>query len=128
MKLSYAFSGLIVATGLATSAMAQDCSRPQSPAVPDGSAATEQQMGEAHQAIKAFMASTDTYLSCLEGENKSFAAEKAKDTATPEKDRQKQIQEKNSAITIQHNAAVDEMQRVAGEFNNSIRAFKAKNP
>lgn len=128
MKFTSALSAAALTAMLATSAMAQECTSASAPTVPDGRTATEQQMADTHQAIKTYMGATDAYLSCLEDQGKRVAQELNQDKSLSDKERQSKLQAANGEITAKHNAAVDEMQRVAGEFNAAVRAFKAANP
>jgi hypothetical protein len=90
-----------------------ECARESAPTVPDGSAASLEEMTAAQQAVKAFVASGNAYLECLAAEGTAAPADEAPEL-------------KNARIE-KHNAAVDEMSDVANRFNGAIQAFKAKN-
>lgn len=79
--------------------------------VPDGKAATMNEMVTAQKQVKQYVAAMDDYLSCIDGELKS-----AGDDAPAEF---------KALMTNRHNAAVGEMQAVAGAFNEQVRAYKA---
>ncbi len=89
-----------------------DCSRPDAPAIPDGSKATKEQMIEGQQAVKAYMAGTNQYLECL--------TQQSKDSAETDTDETK-------AVRLQsYNAAVTDMEEVAASFNGEIKKWKAQ--
>lgn len=114
MKLSYALSCLLLAAGITTSAVADECSLPAAPALPDGKTATEEQMIGGQKAVKDFMATTDTYLACIE----KAEAQVKKEEMTPER-QQDYVQ--------RYNSAVDVMEGVAAQFNQAVRDYKAAN-
>jgi hypothetical protein len=82
--------------------------------VPDGKAATMDQMVDAQKKVKEYMAGMDDYLSCIDGELKT-AGDDAPD-------------EFKALMTQRHNTAVAEMEAVAGAFNEQVRAFKGAHP
>jgi hypothetical protein len=57
---------------LALQASAAACTYPPEIEVPDGRTATEAQMREANKAIKDYMAAVDSYLACLDDEEKAL--------------------------------------------------------
>lgn len=81
-------------------------------AVPDGASASEDEMVAAQQEVKAYMARVDDYLKCLDAEAAALG--------DAESDDQKLLHVKR------HNAAVDAMEQLANNFNEQIRAFKAR--
>ncbi len=100
----------------ANAAVAQ-CSYPEKSSVPNGLTATEAEMIEGQRAVKKFMADMDEYLACLESESES-----AKMT---EEDAEAALQHEAIAAK-KHNAAVDDMERLAAAFNEQVRAFKGR--
>jgi hypothetical protein len=92
-----------------------DCAYPKAPeARPNGATASEQEMVAAMQAFKNYDAEVKAYGSCLEQETK----EKAAGTA--------QLMQLKTMQTKKLNAAVDELQTKAKEFNEQVRLFKAR--
>ena len=87
-------------TGLARA----ECALGSPPALPDGSKAAEAEMQAASAAVKKFMAETQDYMSCVEFEGKSGG----------------------SGWQKKYNDAVDQMQKLASEFNKQLKAFKSK--
>lgn len=96
----------------ATVAVAE-CTRDAAPAIPDGSAATLEDMQAAQQAMKAYMASSNAYLECLDKEGAAAGETEAEDA--------------RAARVANYNTAVDEQTAVADGFNAAVKAFKARN-
>ncbi len=113
-------AALAVAVILAPAAYA-DCSYPQAPTqLPDGSTATLKEMIAAMQAVKSYNEEMTAYLSCIELERDSRVAAAG---ATLTKQQKAELE----AIEIQkHNAAVDQLQAVANQFNAQVKVFKAR--
>lgn len=91
------------------------CEYPEKSPVPNGMTATEQDMLEGQRAVKSFMASMDEYLACLD--------EEAKVAISKEEDEEAQLQHHEIA-TKKHNAAVEDMEKLAASFNDQVRAYK----
>lgn len=103
-----------VAPCLLVAASALACETPTMVEVPDGATATAEQMVQARQQVTDYVAAMEDYLACVNEEIEA-AGEDA-----PEEFRALMIQ--------RHNAAVSEMETVAGAFNEELRAFRAANP
>ena len=125
MKFSLALSGMILATGLATGALAQNCSHPANPAVPNGKTATEQEMVQGQQAVKNFMADSNAYLACLEEEGASFRDQVVNDSSLSDDEKKDRLAKKDKEITEAHNGAVAKQEKVAAEFNEAVRDYRA---
>ena len=92
--------------------------------MPDGRTATLDQMKAAQASVKAYNASMDDYLKCIDAE-----APKASDiTADMTPDQKKQMQKKIEEGVKKHNAAVSDEEAVAARFNEQLKAYKAKQP
>ena len=87
----------------ATHAFGADCSLPSAPAVPNGAAASLDEMKGAQDSVKKFLVDTDDFLKCLDF---SHAADS----------------------TTKHNQAVDQMQKLASAFNDQLKAYKSAHP
>lgn len=98
---------------LCTAMAAAECTRDAAPAIPDGNTATLEDMQAGQQAIKAYVASANAYLECLDNE---AAAVGEDDT-----------DEAKAARLADYNATVDEQTSVAENFNKAVKAFKARN-
>ena len=123
MKLSTRVS--LVAALLVSGVSAQAaCVYPQAPQnLPNGATATKEQMLAAKSSITDYQKAVEgAYLPCLDQEKNTAVA--ALELSDPE------YATKKSAIEAIHakkyNAAVDELTAVAGQFNEEIKAYKAK--
>jgi len=86
------------------------CTFPIPIQVPSGKYATEEEMIDTQGRVKAYMASADAYLICLDEEMSAL-------TEAPSEE-QLRIRD------MRHNAAVDEMEKLAAQFNAEVRIFK----
>jgi hypothetical protein len=97
--------------------LAVACDYPQRASVPDGATATKEEMIQGQRSVKSYMAAMEEYLSCIESaEQETVAGNDNLD----EDARQQRI----AMFNKKYNAAVDEMNLVAAEFNMQVRAFK----
>lgn len=90
-----------------------DCPYPERVATPDGATATTEQLVDAQSLIKKYMAEMEAYLECLDREEAELGREPTADETQLHNQR--------------HNAAVDEMEQVAADFNEQVRAYKQQN-
>ncbi len=95
------------------------CDYPQRATVPDGATASKEEMIAGQKSVKAFMAEMEEYLSCIAAEEE--AAVLMLEDPTPEIKLQRQ-----NMLSKRHNAGVEDMEIIAAEFNNQVRAYKAK--
>ena len=98
---------------LYTSAANAACDYPQEVEIPDGATSSEQDMIAGRDAVQKYLAEMDEYLACLDAEAAAIGEEE-----TPE---QKQLH------VQRHNSAIDQMETVAAQFNEQLRAYKSKN-
>lgn len=99
---------LLVAVALTSGTAHADCKPPIAPSkVPDGATASEPEMMTAMQTLKRYDGDVNTFVKCLEFEVK--------------RDRLTSVEQ-----TKLHNAAIDQLQRIAGEFNGQVRVYKSK--
>ena len=106
----------------AAPAMAQSlCQEPIAPAAVDGSKATTAQMNGAHDDVVAFIKQSDDYQSCLlkELRDAKAAALKNKKDVDPSLE---------SAVDAKVSANQHLKEKIGGEFNAAVMAFKAKHP
>ena len=87
-----------------------DCKAPPSPELPDGASASTEQMVAGQTRVKAFVRDGQAYLKCV-------------DAVADDKDRT--TTDRNAAIA-EHNRMVGELERSAADFNDQLRAFKAR--
>jgi hypothetical protein len=95
------------------------CDYPQRASVPDGNTATKEEMIEGQRGVKAYIAAMEEYLACIESAEQDTVAG---NDDLDEEARQQRIEMFNK----KYNAAVDEMNLVAAEFNIQVRAFKER--
>lgn len=113
-------NSLLAATILIIAPAVFACDYPHRADVPDGTTATKDQMIEGQRGVKAYMSAMEEYLSCIEtAEQETVAGADDIDEAT----KQQRIEMYNK----KYNAAVDEMNLVAEEFNVQVRAYKERN-
>lgn len=95
------------------------CDYPQRASVPNGNSATKDEMIAGQKAVKAYMAAMDEYLACI-------ASEEEVAKAQIEDPSEEELQQRQLMLNKRHNAAVEEMEIVAANYNNAVRAYKAK--
>ncbi|MET0988769.1 MAG: hypothetical protein ABW034_25555 [Steroidobacteraceae bacterium] len=99
-----------------------ECTYPQAPAaLPDGKTATEAEMVEGMKAVKAYDKAVNDYLACLDNEKQSTLSSMGPDAP---KD---QVQQINAIHSKKYNAAVQELEQRAANFNEQVRAYKERN-
>ena len=95
------------------------CDYPHRADVPDGTTASKDEMIAGQRGIKTYMGAMEEYLSCIEAtEQKTVAGRDDPD----EEAKQQRIEMLNK----KYNAAVEEMNLVAEEFNVQVRAYKER--
>jgi hypothetical protein len=96
------------------------CDYPERVQIPNGSTATQDEMLGGQADVKQFVTKMEAYLECILKEEK--AARAAIEDLTPEVEMQRE-----DMLTKKYNAAVDEMEKTAANFNNEVQAYKARN-
>jgi len=102
---------------VAQSALA--CDYPNRIKIPNGTTATKEDMLEGQRGVKQFVADMQVYLECIVQEEKTARAAMENLSAEDEQQREDMLNKK-------YNAAVDEMERIAAQFNVEVQAYKAK--
>lgn len=95
------------------------CDYPQRASLPNGETATQEEMIAGQSSVKAYMAAMDEYLVCIAADEEMAVAQ----LDSPGDD---ELQQRDLMLSKRHNAAVEEMEIVAAEFNTQVRAYKAK--
>ncbi len=95
------------------------CDYPTRILIPNGSTATKDDMLTGQRGVKTYVGEMEAYLECILEEEKVAIA--AIDDMEPEVEQQRQ-----DMMNKKYNAAVDEMERVAAQFNAEVQAYKAK--
>ena len=95
------------------------CDYPERVSIPNGTTATKEEMLEGQRGVKTFMADMEVYLECIVDEEKMARA--AIEELSPEDEQQRE-----DMLNKKYNAAVDEMERLAAQFNVEVQAYRAK--
>ncbi|HEY6644215.1 hypothetical protein [Povalibacter sp.] len=104
----------VALAGFAASARAE-CTFPRAPAsIPDGNTASEQEMVAAMNAFKAYNEEVTAFGTCLDDEIDSKSPGSA------------QLMQMKTMKTKKLNAAIAELETKARQFNEQVRAFKAR--
>lgn len=96
------------------------CEYPQRIDVPDGASASKDEMIAVQRGVKSYMASMEEYLACIEANE----AQRVLGLGDVDDDTKRQQEE---MFNKKYNAAVEEMNLVAAEFNMQVRAYKDRN-
>ena len=95
------------------------CDYPKRVLIPNGNTATKEEMIDGQRGVKQYVSDMEIYLKCIVEEERQ--ARDALPDLTPEIE-----QEREDVLNKKYNAAVDEMERVAAQFNAEVQAYKAK--
>jgi len=95
------------------------CDYPQRVDMPNGTTATKDDMIASQKGVKKYMTAMDTYLSCIEADEAQAVIQLGEVDEDTSRQRAEMFNKK-------YNAAVEEMNLVAEEFNIQVRAYKAK--
>ena len=90
------------------------CEMPGAPIIPDGNVASEDELVAAQKAMKVFQGSLLTFRDCIAKEEKEIDPESEEAPAM------------GQALLDQYNASVDAEENLAAEFNDAVKAFKAR--
>ena len=93
------------------------CEYPERIDIPSGSSATKDEMVAGQKGVKNFMADLEEYIACLDEEEEQHSADVEEPDSASEAQRDKMLVKK-------HNAAVDDMEKVAAAFNEEVRVYK----
>ena len=102
---------------LSLSSPAIACDYPESAEVPNGSTATREEMLAGQQAVKDYIAAMEEYLACIEEEEQATL-----ETLPDISDEERVNRER--ALTMKHNAAVEQMELIAARFNEEVRVYR----
>ena len=95
------------------------CDYPARVLIPNGNTATKEEMIDGQRGVKQYVADMEIYLECIVEEEKQ--AQEAMGELAPEVE-----QEREDMLNKKYNAAVDEMERVAAQFNAEVQAYRAR--
>lgn len=95
------------------------CDYPARISIANGSTAGKEDMVQSQRDVKSFVADMEVYLECILEEEK--ATRTAMGELAPEDEQQRE-----EMLNKKYNAAVEEMEKVAAQFNAEVQAYKAK--
>jgi hypothetical protein len=117
----------VIATILfALPALGFACEYPERPTLPDGSAASKEQMIAAQTSVKAFLEAVDEYLTCIEEEeNDAIAALPEIDESDEDavKSREAEIKRRDDLLSKRFDAANEEKFLFGEKWNQQVRAY-----
>ncbi len=95
------------------------CDYPQRVSIPNGSSATKDEMVAGQKDVKKFMADMEEYLACIEDKDKH-------DRAGIEEPDLIVAAQRDEMLVKKHNAAIDDMETIAAQFNEEVRTYKSR--
>ena len=95
------------------------CDYPTRVTIANGATATKEDMVQSQRDVKSFVADMEAYLECVVEEEKTARAAIPDLQAEDEEQREEMLNKK-------YNAAVEEMEKVAAQFNAEVQAYKGK--
>lgn len=107
-------TAIVMSLGATGSAHAEECVLPNSPIIPDGNVASKDELIAAQGSFKAYDSKIVDYRECLVAQEEAIPA----DSET--------LQAQKDAIIALDDVSVDNLKKVADEFNAAVRAFKAR--
>ncbi len=117
--MSINFKIAIAATILFIAPVALACNYPKRANLPNGSTASKEDMLAGQRSVKAYMATMEEYLTCIDSGGKNAVAALIDPT-------DEELARREAANTKKYNAAVEEMELTAARFNEEVRAYKAQ--
>lgn len=114
-------AALVALTFMAQNSLA--CDYPKRVDVPDGATATKDEMIAGQRDVKSYIGDMETYLACIEAEEAQ--AMLASGDEGEEGDEEARLQ-REEMFNKKYNAAVEEMNLVAEEFNVQVRVYKSR--
>ncbi len=113
LSIALLFTASTTAGAQSLSILAPDCRAPSPmPTIPDGNTASEADLVAAQKKLKAYLADGEEYMSCLGEAERALG-----DTVTPEQ---------RAVLLGAYNSTVDVMKGLGEQFNEAVRAFKAR--
>jgi hypothetical protein len=95
------------------------CDYPARISIANGMTATKSEMVQSQRDVKTFVAAMEVYLECILDEEKEARAEIA--DILPEEEQQRE-----EMLNKKYNAAVEDMERIAAQFNNEVQSYKKR--
>lgn len=98
---------------------AMACDYPARAKITNGATASKEDMLESQKSVKEYMAAMEAYLACLEQEEADAVAGLGELSDEEKANRE-------AALTKKYNAAVEQMEIIAAQFNEEVRAYRAQ--
>lgn len=95
------------------------CEYPQKTEIPNGNSATKEEMLAGQKGVKEYVSEMEAYLDCLLEEERKARADMEELSAEDE-------QLRDDLLNKKYNAAVEEMEKTAAQFNEQVQAYKAR--
>ncbi len=99
--------------------LALACDYPKRVSIPNGTVATKDEMIAGQRGVKKYMADMEEYLTCIAEEDERIRAGIEDPDLLVEAQR-------DAMLVKKHNAGVEEMEILAANFNEAVRAYKAR--
>ena len=87
--------------------------------LPNGGTASKEAMLAGQKSVKAYMATMEEYLTCIDTSEKDAVAALANPS-------DEELASREAAITKKYNAAVEDMELTAAKFNEEVRDYKSQ--
>jgi hypothetical protein len=118
-RMKLALIGLALCSA---ASMAGECTAPSLPTLPDGAAASMDQMLAGQKAVKEFQAANSEYRACLDPQ--VSAAEVAAAGDSPSEEAQAALKKLNE----DYNSSVSREEELATKFNTELHKYKEAHP
>ena len=106
-------AALMVAAGVQAAELEiSHCKYPEAPAVPDGTTATEAEMGQSGADVRQFVADIESSLECLLAVEESLGEDIT--------------EEQQATLVAIYNNGVDQMNTVVTDYNQQVAAFRGE--
>lgn len=99
--------------------LALACDYPKRVSIPNGTVATKDEMVAGQRGVKKYMLDMEEYLACMAEEDEQLRAGIENPDLLVEAQRDEMLVKK-------HNAAVEEMEKLAADYNEAVRTYKAR--
>jgi len=118
-SIKLALIGLALASA---ASIADECTAPTLPTLPDGATASLEQMLAGQKAVKDYQAANTEYRTCLEPQVSAAEVAASGDSPGPE------LQETLKQLNDEYNASVSKEEELAIMFNTELHEYKEANP
>ncbi len=99
--------------------LALACDYPKRVSIPNGSVSTKDEMVAGQRSVKKYMVDVEEYIACIAEKDEQIRAGIEDPDLLVEAQRDEMLVKK-------HNAAVEEMEKLAADYNEAVRTYKAR--